>query len=226
MIENIVYNDIFAIIILSGKLTDQRTNIKITVPKLYMLLIIILTAASCNPTKYVPSGDVLLNKNTLIIEGTGEPLPSTVTKSAMKPYIKQQPNKKIFGARFHLGLYNLSDIEKEKWPHGWLRKIGEEPVVFDPVSATRSTEQIQRYLWSKGFFNASVTDTVRTEKDEAIVSFKVVPGKPYTIADIRYDIQDSMIYGNVILDTFNCTIERGMIYDVDLLQNERQRLER
>ena len=218
--------DIFAIIILSGKLTDQRTNIKITVPKLCMLLIIIFTAASCNPTKYVPSGDVLLNKNNLIIEGTDEPLPATVTRGAMKPYIKQQPNKKIFGTRFHLGLYNLSDIEREKWPHGWLRKIGEEPVIFDPVSATRSAEQIKSYLWSKGFFNASVTDTVRTEKDEAIVYFNVVPGKPYTIADIRYEIQDSMLYGLVILDTVNCKIERGMIYDVDLLQNERQRLER
>ena len=142
-----------------------------------MLLIIILTAASCNPTKYVPSGDVLLNKNNLIIEGTDEPLPPTVTKGAMKPYIKQQPNKKIFGTRFHLGLYNLSDIEKEKWPHGWLRKIGEEPVIFDPVSATRSAEQIKSYLWSKGFFNASVTDTVRTEKKEAIVIFQCGSGE-------------------------------------------------
>ena len=191
-----------------------------------MLLFIILTASSCNPTKYVPSGDVLLNKNTLIIEKSDEPLPPTVTKGAMKLYIKQQPNKKIFGTRFHLGLYNLSDIEKEKWPHGWLRKIGEEPVIFDPVSATRSAEQIKSYLWSKGFFNASVTDTVRTEKKEAIVYFDVVPGKPYTIADIRYEVQDSMLYGLVILDTINSTIERGMIYDVDLLQKERQRLER
>ena len=164
-----------------------------------------------------------LNKNTLIIEKTDEPLPSTVTKGAMKLYIKQQPNKKIFGTRFHLGLYNLSDIEKEKWPHGWLRKIGEEPVIFDPVSATRSAEQIKSYLWSKGFFNASVTDTVRTEKKEAIVYFNVVPGKPYTIADIKYEVQDSMLYGLVILDTINSTIERGMIYDVDLLQKERQR---
>ena len=54
----------------------------------------------------------------------------------------------------------------------------------------------------------------------------MVPGKPYTIADIRYEIQDSMLYGLVIIDTVNCKIERGMIYDVDLLQNERQRLER
>jgi len=225
VIENIVYNDIFAIIIPSGKLTHQRTNIKITVPKLIILLIIILTAASCNPTKYVPSGELLLNKNDLVLKGADETLPSTLTKGAIKPYIRQQPNKKIFGARFHLGLYNLSNINKEKWPHGWLRKIGEEPVIFDPDAAARSTEQIRRYLTSKGFFNASVNDTVETKKKEASVYYRITPGKPYTIADIRYEIQDSMLYGLVTIDTINCTIEKGMIYDVDLLQNERKRLE-
>ncbi len=225
-IENRVYNDIFAITILPGKVVNQRANIKITVPKLFMLSIILLTAASCNPTKYVPSGDLLLNKNNLVLKATDEALPPTVTKSAMKPYLKQQPNKKIFGTRFHLGLYNLSDIEKEKWPHGWLRRIGEEPVIFDPLAAAKSAEQIKSYLWSKGFFKASVDDTVRIEKDEAVVDYNISPGKPYTIADIRYEIQDSMLYGLVIIDTMSCMIERGMVYDVDLLQKERQRLER
>lgn len=209
-----------------GKLVHLRTNIKITVPKVFMLLIIILTAASCNPTKYVPRGEVLLNSNILELRPSGEPLPSTVTKAAMKSYIKQNPNKKIFGTRFYLALYNMSDLNKEKWPHGWLRKIGEEPVIFDPVSASRSAGQIQGYLSSKGFFNASVHDTAVVDKGEAKVYYYIDPGKPYTIADIRYDIQDSVLYGRVIIDTMNCTIERGMIYDVDLLQKERNRLER
>ena len=54
-----------------------------------------------------------------------------IQKNALMPYIKQQPNKKIFGARFHLGLYNLSNLKKENWFHKWLREIGEEPVIFD-----------------------------------------------------------------------------------------------
>lgn len=144
----------------------------------------------------------------------------------MKPYIRQQPNKKIFGVRFHLGLFNLSNIEKEKWPHGWLRRIGEEPVIFDEVAAERSAGQIQSYLWSKGFFNAKVRDTVTVNGDEAKVVYDVRPGRPYTIADIRYEIRDTMLRSLVMIDSINCTIERGMIYDVDLLQKERRRLER
>ncbi len=113
-------------------MVHQRANIKITGPKLFLLAIIIFTAASCNPTKYVPSGDLLLNSNEIVLRESTVPLPESVSRSTVKPYIRQQPNKKIFGARFYLGLYNLSDINKDKWPHAWLRRLGEEPVVFDP----------------------------------------------------------------------------------------------
>ena len=208
------------------KVIHQKANIKITAPKLLLLACIILTAASCNPTKYVPARDLLLNKNEVAISSSGVPLPSSVNRGAMKPYIRQQPNKKIFGVRFHLGLYNLSNLEKEKWPHGWLRRIGEEPVILDDVAAERSADQIQSWLFSKGFFNASVSDTVRSAKQEAKVVYNVNTGRPYTIADIRYEVQDSDLHGLVLIDTSNCLIERGMIYDVDLLQRERQRLER
>ncbi|NLE35686.1 MAG: BamA/TamA family outer membrane protein [Bacteroidales bacterium] len=169
---------------------------------------------------------MLLGRNEIAISADEEPLPPTVSRSAIRPYIRQQPNKKIFGVRFHLGLYNLSNIEKEKWPHGWLRRIGEEPVIIDEVAAERSAGQIQSYLWSKGFFNARVRDTVRVEGEEANVVYSVTPDQPYTISDIRYDIQDSVLRGLVLIDTVNCLIERGMIYDVDLFQRERQRLER
>ncbi len=225
MIENRVYNGIFACTYVTGKLIHQRTNIKITAPKLFLLVIIIFTVASCNPTKYVPRDDLLLNSNVIVLKESSVPLPSTVSKSAIKPYLRQQPNKKIFGARFHLGLYNLSNIEKSKWPHGWLRRIGEEPVVFDPAAADRSAGQIESYLWSKGFFNARVADTVKTEKREARVQYAVDPGRPYTIASVQYDIQDTILSTFVMMDTSNCTVKRGMIYDVDLLQRERQRLE-
>ena len=226
MIENRVYNGIFAFTILYGEVSHQKANIEITLPKLLLLAFIILTAASCNPTKYVPSGDLLLGRNEIAINADKDPLPPTVSRSAIRPYIRQQPNKKIFGVRFHLGLYNLSNIEKERWPHGWLRRIGEEPVIMDVVAAERSAGQIQSYLWSKGFFNARVSDTVRVAGEEANVVYSVIPGRPYTIADIRYDIQDSVLRGLVLIDTVNCLIERGMIYDVDLFQRERQRLER
>lgn len=207
-------------------MTLQRTNIKITLLKLILFTGIFSLLASCNPTRYVSSDELLLRRNELEIKAKGEPLPATVSRGVMKPYVRQQPNKRIFGMRFHLGLYNLSNLNKEKWPHGWLRRIGEEPVIFDDIAAERSAGQIERYLWSKGFFNGRVEDTVKVEGREAKAVYRITPGRPYTISDIRYEIQDTLLRDLVMSDTVNCVIEREMIYDVDLIQNERQRLER
>lgn len=204
----------------------QRTNIKITLPKILLLTGLILTAASCNPTKYVPTGEMLLRRSELKVQDQDVPLPPTVEKGVLKPYIRQQPNKKIFGVRFYLGLYNLSNLEKERWPHGWLRRIGEEPVIFDPGAAERSAGQLESYMHSKGFFNAGVTDSIRTMGKEAEVTYMIEPGRPYTIRDIKYELQDTLLRNLILSDTVNCLIERGMLYDVDLLQRERQRLER
>ncbi|MCK7530395.1 MAG: hypothetical protein MZV63_04750 [Marinilabiliales bacterium] len=105
----------------------------------------------------------------------------------MRRYIRQRPNKRIsWFSWFHLGLYNLSLIsKKEKWPHGWLGKIGEEPIIFDPLSADRSRDQLASYLSPKGYFNALVDDSVKVNRQEAEVFYTVTPGKPYTIGNIR-----------------------------------------
>jgi len=175
---------------------------------------------SCNPTKYVQEGESLLNENHIIVNTEG------VKKSDLLPYIKQQPNKKIFGTRFHLGLYNLSNINKTKWPHAWLREIGEGPVVFDPYSTIKSREQIKSYVASKGYFDGQVMDTVVTDNKRSDVSYEVRLQPTYTIHNIFYEIADSNIQKLCYYDSMNCVIERGKPYDVEVLQAEKSRFER
>jgi len=175
---------------------------------------------SCNPTKYVPEGETLLNNNFIEIDREG------INKSELAPYIKQKPNKKIFGTRFHLGLYNLSDINKEKWPHAWLRNIGEEPVIYDRNEAEKSREQLEEFIGSKGYFDSRVSDSVRTQKRKSDVYYSVNLKTPYTIRNLNYEIEDTTIEKLFYFDSINCLIQRGKPYDVDLLQAERSRFER
>ena len=142
------------------------------------------------------------------------------------PYIKQKPNKKIFGARFHLGLFNLSNINKEKWPHSWLRRIGEEPVIFDQYAAGKSREQLESYISSKGFFDSRVRDSVATAKRRSEVFYDINLRTPYTIRNIYYEFSDTSIKKLFYFDSVNCLIERGRPYDIDVLQAERQRFEK
>ncbi len=142
------------------------------------------------------------------------------------PYVKQKPNKKIFGAKFHLGLYNLSNIEKEKWPHSWLRDIGEEPVIYDPDATEKSREQIKSYIASKGYFDSNVMETTETANHKSKVYYNVDLKTPYIIRKLSYEIEDSLLRPLFYRDTFLCLIERGKPYNVDVLQSELSRFER
>jgi outer membrane protein assembly factor BamA len=187
-------------------------------PFIFFLAVLIIT--SCNPTKYVPREDSLLDKNHVIINKEG------IKKSELAPYLKQKPNKRIFGAKFHLGLYNMSNINKDKWPHGWLREIGEEPVIFDEYAASKSTENIKSYLSSKGYFDSKVMQTIQIANRKSEVFYNVDLKSPYTIRNIYYEIADTTIETLYYFDSVDCMIERGKPYDVDVLQAERSRFER
>ncbi len=187
---------------------------------LIILLPLVLLISSCNPTKYVPQDQTLLDNNYIELGREG------LNKSDLVPYIKQKPNKRIFGARFHLGLYNLANINKEKWPHGWLRRIGEEPVIYDKYATEKSRNQIEDYIGSKGYFDSRVTDSVRTEKRKSDVFYNIDLKTPYTIRNLYYEIADTTIKSLFYFDSVSCLIQRGKPYDVDILQAERTRFER
>lgn len=174
---------------------------------------------SCNPTKYV-LGETLLEKNEIKVD---EP---AIKKSDLAPYVRQVPNKRIFGTRFHLGLYNLSNLDKDGGLHRYLRKIGEEPVIFDPFAATQSAREIENYLFYKGYFNSSVNAGHSTKKQKTSVTYNVEAGNPYIIRNINYQVEDTTLRKLIYMDSVNCLINRGKRYDIDLLEGEILRVER
>ncbi len=202
-------------------MNNRSSNNRISLQRLFLFPVVsVFILYSCSPTKYVPEGETLLSENHIIVNKEG------IKKSELIPYVRQKPNKKIFGARFHLGLYNLSDINKDKWPHGWLREIGEEPVIFDPYATTKSKEQIKSYIASKGYFDSKVAETIETVKRKSEVYYNVDLRSPYTIRNVFYEINDTTIRMLFNFDSVNCLIDRGTAYNVDILTAERLRLER
>lgn len=184
------------------------------------MLFSFLALISCNPTKYVPADETLLDETHITVNKEG------IKKADLLPYVKQKPNKRIFGARFHLGLYNLSNLDKQRWPHTWLREIGEEPVIFDPYATTKSRDQIQSYIASKGYFDSRVSETIETANRKSKVYYNVDLKEPYIIRRLSYQIEDTTIRKLFYRDSLDCMIARGKPYDVDVLQAERNRFER
>ena len=96
-----------------------------------LIFSLILILQSCSTTKHVPKNKSLLVKNNVIIQNDYQQN-FLVTKSDILNILRQKPNKKIFGFYpFHLNIYNLSDSLNKNWLHKYIRKIGEEPVLFN-----------------------------------------------------------------------------------------------
>jgi outer membrane protein assembly factor BamA len=174
---------------------------------------------SCAPAKYVPEDLYLLNRNKIVVEQKG------IDKSILESYLLQKPNKRILGIRLNLFYYNLSNINKNRWPHGWLRRIGEEPVVYDPFMTERTHDQFKIYLENKGYYEAQVTDTVRYNKKNAKVTYRIIPNEPLRVRKIYYLFEDTSIVSLILNDTANSLIVKGMLFDKERLQDERIRLE-
>jgi len=106
----------------------------------------------------------------------------------------------------------------------WLMNQGEAPVKFDSSQMESSAEQIRKFLFNKGYFNARVKDSVHFRGKKAEVSFSLFPGNPYKINKIDYTFEDSTLKWRVLADTAGCLIKNGVTYDQDNLYAEGARI--
>ena len=183
------------------------------------IIIISVLLFSCRATKYVPEDEYLLHSYKIESEK------GDFDKRVLNEYIKQKPNKRILFWRFYLSLYNLSSPEKENGFNNWLRRIGEPPAVYDENLMLKSTEQLSLHMRNKGFYEAEVNDTTIFKKQRARVMYKVTPREPYRIRDITYFFEDATLSHMVLKDSANSDFREGELFDVDMLQEERVRIE-
>lgn len=214
---------IFAVNILYQGLIQLKISGKNTYKvfkKWYVFLFIISAAYSCNPTKYVPENKQLLDKSKIKIEN------NKIDNRELSGYIKQTPNKRILGARFHLWLYNRSRRNKDNGFNRWLKKIGEEPVIYDPYLTQKSSRQLQLYMYKKGYYHSKVDYDVSTKRKKTRVIYNIESNEPFIVNDTKYRIEDTSIRQIVLRDTVNTLVRREIIFDEDVFQMERARIER
>jgi outer membrane protein assembly factor BamA len=111
----------------------------------------------------------------------------------------------------------------------WLADIGEEPVIYDPALASKSSEMLEIFLRGKGHFSAAVADTVifNEKRKRAKAVYNVSTKIPYTVRNIKYEIADPRLARLTQPSrSRNKILKEGMNYDVEKFQEERERIER
>ena len=188
---------------------------------LYTLLsfAILVLLASCSATKFVPEGSYLLDEVKISTDN------KEVKPSGLRMYVRQNPNAKWFSLiKMQLYVYDLSGRDSSKWYNKFLRKIGDAPVIYNENEARRSEEEITKAVQNLGYMGASVKRVTKTKKKKLKLYYEVTTGKPYTVRSLNYDIQDAKVGEYMRKDSANTLLKEGMLFDVNILDAERQRI--
>jgi outer membrane protein assembly factor BamA len=107
-----------------------------------------------------------------------------------------------------------------------IRDIGEPAVVFDSSLTEQTRLQLSRFLFSKGYFNNRVTDTINFSRNSkrATINYILYPSVSYTVNRIYYVIEDEKLGELILKDTIHTLLKTGMAYDEDKLKSEQQRI--
>lgn len=181
---------------------------------------LVLCLMSCNTTKFVPQGEYLLNKANIKVEDTKE-----VAVSDLKNYLQQKQNTEILGfLKLQLGIYNTASLDTAKWTSKNARRIGEAPVIYAPELTDRSMVQLRKAMQNKGYFTAQVDTTITVKDRKVNITYYVTAGEPYIIRRYRVGFEHEEL--KQIAQDQRRLISEGMQFDVDMLNQERQRIAR
>jgi len=188
-------------------------------PVLLLSLLTLFLLSACNTFKYVPKDQYLLHSVKLVQKGM---LPSDVNYNI---YLHQVPNERFLNfLDLNLAFYNMSGRDTSKWINRTLRKIGEEPVIFDPAKNERSRLTLQNLMVNQGYFNAIVQEDVQFKKRRAYVTIIMNGNSPYTINKFEFVSYGDSLDRCVEKAMKSTDIHSGMLLSSEKLDGERNRL--
>lgn len=191
------------------------------IEKIVPCLALTLGLISCSIYKYVPKDSYLLDK----VEVSSSDKSIDVLK--YRDYSYQTPNSKWFGLfRVPLRIYSLSgSANPDRKINRTLRKMGEEPVIFEPLLSEASCVDMKQALVNEGYLNAGVkTSYKKARRPKATVRFDITTGKMFVVDTIMITVQDSAISKIVSDGAAQSLLVKGMNLNAGVLNDERTRI--
>lgn len=184
--------------------------------------------SSCNVTRLLPS-DAYLLQRVKVEEDKSVPRNERIRTDDVMRYIRQTPNKHFLGTDFYVWIYSMAKPQKEDWWNNLKRKIGEAPVILNMEDTERSADNLSIYLQSRGYYSSQVeyhVDTTYSRQRRARVTYSFKQNEPYHIDSVSYEFRDRFLEPILLPDTANTLIHSGDIFNIWVLDAERERITR
>ena len=184
----------------------------------FALFVMIL--AACSSSKFIPEKQYLLDRVEIHSDD------KTFNAKQLESLIRQRANSRWFSLfKIPLGTYSLAGKDSTKWINRTLKRIGEEPVIYDTVQAQKTCDDLLMAMKNMGYMQSSVSIDTRVKGKKLTAIYTLHPRKPYYVKSIRYDIADSLIASILEKDYLKTDrIKEGTQFSVNDRDEERKRI--
>jgi outer membrane protein insertion porin family len=192
-----------------------------------LLFLMLLLLSACSGLKHLPEGELLYTGAEVQLEG-GDKISGKkkrFIKNVAEGALRPEPNSSFLGIRPRLWMHNVAGPEPKTWIGKRLKKTGRPPVLLSSVRQSTTAEFIDARLFNIGIFNAYTGSETIDKKRTAKVIYTSYIHKPYTISEYIYDISDDSLGKAILSVKERSFIKPGIDYNLDLLRNERDRLD-
>ncbi|MNJ92988.1 Outer membrane protein assembly factor BamA precursor [compost metagenome] len=139
----------------------------------------------------------------------------------------QKDIKPIEGLGINVGIYNIFNTKDGKYRKTNIKPLGSPPPILDSTLVEISRSQIEKFLKSKGFFNAEVKSEIQVKKKKAKLIFTAKTGEPFMVNEITNEIPDEAVKSLYLGNKSRFShLSEGMQYDEDSLSYEREEIYR
>ena len=120
---------------------------------------------------------------------------------------------------------NLKNKEKPTFRES-IMEAGEPPVILDTFLTKITKNQLQKFVFSRGYFDSKVRDSLVVDRKSkrAKTFYSISKSAPYFVRGINYKIEDPLIEYFILNDTTASLIKHNSIYNEDIFQKERERI--
>jgi len=192
---------------------------------IYIFLILIsLLLAACTGTRHLPNGEKLYIGAEIKLE-SAEKMNQKFVKSVVQVAVRPLPNKAYLGMRFKLWKYNMAGENPKSKFKKWLQRTGEPPVLLSSVKPTATSAIIDAKLFNIGIFKSTTESKIVEKKRTAKVIYTSHIHKPYLVKDMVYAISDDSLSRLIQTEKDKSLIKSGEEYNLDMLKNERIRID-
>ncbi len=220
--------------------------------KHFSYFLLLLFFSSCSTVKHIAENELLLAKNTVIVDDVRQ------KDEKIKNLLIQRSNAKAIGLPLSLYFYNLGnpkgsqDAEEWKKNHpklynlfkdifsekqsiavansfiglnNWYLDNGQSPIVIDDRKTRKTVKNLQTYFQTEGFFRAKVTykkDTIAKKKGS--ITYTVKKGIPSFIDSVYTDIKSPLLDSIYKKHTHKNHLKKGKQYKDDNFIKEANRI--